>query len=51
MNFTTSGPQKERKAQPGETAAPSPAYATGAFIGLHGKKCILKNSDLAWVEI
>jgi hypothetical protein len=51
MHFTISRPQKTRKAQPGEEAASSPAYAIDACIGLHGHTCILKNLDLAWVEI
>ena len=40
MNFKISRPQKIIKAQPGGEAASSPACAIGAFIGLHGQKCI-----------
>jgi hypothetical protein len=47
MHFTTSKPQKRITAQPGEEAAFSPAYAIGAFIGLHGQKFLIKNSDFA----
>jgi hypothetical protein len=36
MVFTISRPQKKMKAQPGAEAASQPAYAIGAFIGLHG---------------
>jgi hypothetical protein len=42
---------EKKNAQPGRKAASSPARAIGAFIGIHGQKCISKNSDLAWVEI
>ena len=34
------GPRKKIKAQPGGEAASPPACAIGAFIGLHGQKCI-----------
>jgi hypothetical protein len=33
-------PEKKIKAQPGGEAASPPACAIGAFIGLHGQKCI-----------
>jgi hypothetical protein len=41
---------EKKEAQPGGEAASKTACAVGAFIGLHGQKCILKNSDLAWVN-
>jgi hypothetical protein len=31
---------EKKKAQPGGKAASLPACAMGAFIGLHGQKCI-----------
>jgi len=50
MHFTITRPQK-KKTQPGEAAASAAACAIGAFIGFHGRKRILKKSDLAWVKI
>jgi hypothetical protein len=50
MHLRIRGPEK-MKAQSGGEAAFPPACVIGAFIGLHGQTCILKNSDLAWVKI
>jgi hypothetical protein len=51
IHHTISRPQNKIKAQPGAEWASAAACAFRAFIGIHGQKHILNNSDLAWVQI